>query len=147
MKLLDGQAGEDQGSEERNLYSSVLPHIAAAFSDMRKCPVTLILLAKCMCTLVCHENDKKNRIILIQENVVQTLAFYLDYYDYDDKFVLCCLELFHYILPEIKLKIVECLYGEETKLIQKLRRFLEDSRVQGTYYSQRVCLILNCNLN
>jgi hypothetical protein len=76
--------------------------------------------------------------MLIQENIIELICYYIEAYDFDEKLTLCCMDLFASVLTELKLKIVEHLYGEEFNMLIKLKKFLEESRVPGTYYTQRV---------
>lgn len=136
---MDDQVNQEGGvSEERKEFSQILPALVAIFTDTRNCPVTLALVAKCICTLISSDLDKKNRIIIIQEGIISSAVKYLDSYDFDEKLTLCCLDIISNLLSEIKLKIVDFLYGEELNFLTKLTRFLGESRVINTYYSQRV---------
>lgn len=138
LKILDGQSGEDGMTEERREITAIIPSLIQIFSDRRKCPISLTLACKSLCLLVSREGDKRNRIKLVEEGIVPIIGYYLEHYDFDEKLILCCLDLFSSVLPETRLKIVDYLYGDNHKLLDKLRKFLEETRVPGTYYSQRV---------
>jgi hypothetical protein len=139
LKSLVGQGGEEVSYEIRKQFTDILSYIANIFNDARKCPITLVISAKCLCALVAKDIDKTNKLILIAENVVTSISKYIEVYDYDEKVVLICLELFSLILPEIKLTLSEVLYGD-CRLVEKLKVFLNKTNVPGTYYSQRVNL-------
>jgi hypothetical protein len=139
LRTLVGSGGEEVSYEIRKQFTDLLSYIAAIFNDARKCPITLVIASKCLCSLVAKDIDKTNKLILIAENVVFSIAKYIELYDYDEKVVMNCLELFSSILPEIKLTLSEVLYGD-CKLIEKLKAFINKPNVPGTFYSQRVSL-------
>jgi hypothetical protein len=137
LKTLIGGSGEEVSYEIRKLFTDLLSYLAGIFNDARKCPITLVIAAKCLGALVSKDIDKTNKLILIAENVMPSISKYIEIYDYDEKVVLSCLELFSHILPEIKLTLSEVLYGD-CRLVEKLKVFLNKANVPGTYYSLKV---------
>lgn len=71
-------------------------------------------------------------------NIVPKLSVYLNDYDFDEKLLLCSLELFNLLVPDLKLKIIDYLYDYECNIMGKLKAILTTTGVPGTYYSQRV---------
>jgi hypothetical protein len=126
-------------TDERRELTQIITPLVQIFQDKRRCPSTLTLACKCLTFLVSRDSDKKNRIKLVEEGeIIKTIAEYLDLYDYEEKLILCCLDLFSYVLPEASLKIYDYLYGVQERLIVRLKKFLKCTDVPGTYYSQRV---------
>jgi len=140
LRLLNEQVGEDVGNnEERNAMNVIIPVLVEVYSDHRRCPITLVLAAKCLCAIVCKDTDKRNRIILMQEDIVPKLAVYLDHYDFDDKLLIVSLELFAYVIPELKAKINEYLSDiHGLNILNNFKQILNKTKAPGTYYSQRV---------
>jgi hypothetical protein len=125
-------------SEERKAFILVIPAFQKLFLDTRKSVVTLTICCKCLCCLVSKKCDEVFRKkLLFESDIVKVIKNYLDMYDYEEKFVLCCLDLFSYMISEQELNIVEYLYGS-TSLFNRLKKFFEPTGVPGTYYSQRV---------
>jgi hypothetical protein len=111
------------------------------FEDTRKSPLTVLHAGKCLCLLVKNESEIDHKIKLADEGgVVKVIKFYLEHYDFDEKLVLCCLDLFMYIMNEIKGKgIKELLYDDnQTGLMDVFIKFFGLPKVPGVYYSQRV---------
>jgi hypothetical protein len=126
-------------SEERKAFLYIVPPLITIFADKRKCPQTLTLCCKCLCLLLCKKSDEVFRKkIVFEGNIVSVIATYLDLYDFDEKLVLCLLDLFALVMNDSELLIVDHLYGYPDRLFDKLKKFLEPTNVPGTYYSQRV---------
>ena len=126
-------------SEERKAFLHIVPPLITTFVDKRKCPLTLTLCCKCLSLLLykkCDDVFKKK--IVFEGNIVSVIATYLDLYDFDEKLVLCLLDLFSLVMNEPELLIVDHLYGNQDRLFDKLKKFLEPTGVPGTYYTQRV---------
>lgn len=144
LRLINEQTGEDTtNTDERNSLNVLIPDMVEIYSDIRRCPTTLVLAAKCMCALVCKDTDKKNRKILIQEDIVPKLAVYFDYYDFDDKLLIISLELLSFVLPELKLKVNEYLSDiKGVNLLTNFKNILTKTKAPGTFFSQRVSILL-----
>ena len=141
MRLVNEQTGDDgSNTEERSVLYIIIPTLVSIYSDSRRCPSTLILAAKCLCSLVCKDTDKMNRIILIQEHIVSKLAVYLDTYDFDDRLLIISLELFSFVMPELKSKINEYLSDHVlgVNVLNSFKNILSRIKTPGAYYSQRV---------
>lgn len=144
LRLINEQTGEEgANADERNALNVLLPTLVEIYSDIRRCPSTLVLTAKCMCALINKDTDKKNKIILIQEDIVPKIAVYFDLYDFDDKLLIISLELFAFIMPELKLKINEYLSDiNGVNLMTNFKNILTKTKAPGTFYSQRVSIKL-----
>ena len=115
--------------------------ITNIFKDRKRCASTLILACKCLSILVSKDSDKINRIKLIEEaDIINIISQHLNYFDYEEKLVLCCLELFTLVLPEASSKINHYLYSHDVKFLETLMKFLTFTHIPGVYYSQRVKL-------
>ncbi len=134
-KESQGEGGVSDDSERRE-YSVIIDSLVKIFSNARNCPMIIILACKSLCALVSNENDYKNRLILIQNDIITKIGKYIDE-RYDEKMVLCLLELLLLVLPESKLTIVNILY-KESNLMEKLNGLLEGPGIAGTYFSIRV---------
>lgn len=116
-----------------------MTNLSNIFKDRRRPVSTLILACKCLSILVSKEPDKIGRIKLVEEvEIINIIAQHLNYFDYEEKLVLCCLELFSLVLPEASSKINDYLYSQDVRLLETLRKFLTATDVPGVYYSQRV---------
>lgn len=140
LKYINEQTGEEGANgEERKALSMMISTLVEIYADTRRCPMTLTLVAKCLCALIANDSDKKNKIILIQEDIVPKISIYFEHYDYDEKLLVTSLEILYFVLPELKLKVIEYLSGvHNVNLIKSFKNFLKDTKVPGTYYSQRV---------
>ena len=140
LKYINEQTGEEgANADERNALSSLITPLAEIYGDSRRNPTTLVLAAKCLCAFIVKDNDKKHKIIMIQEDIVPKISSHLENYDYDDKLVIISLELLTYILTELKSKINEYLTDVTgVNLITNFKNILKSSKVPGTYFSQRV---------
>lgn len=87
--------------------------------------------------MVSNEGDYKNKLILIQNDIITKLAVLIEA-RFDEKMLLCLLELLYLVLPEAKLTIVIYLYKEDVNLIEKLKNLLVGPGIAGTYFSIRV---------
>ena len=137
-------SGDDSGmmSDDRKAFIHIINPLITIFADKRKSPSTLSLCCKCLCLLVCRKSDDVFRKkILIEGNIISVIATYLDMYHFDEKLVLCCLDLFVLTMNEPELQILDYLYGYPCRLFEKLQKFFDYTGVPGTYYSQRVILI------
>jgi hypothetical protein len=134
-KESQGEGGVSDDSERRE-YSVIIDSLVKIFSNARNCPMIIILACKSLCALVSNENDYKNRLILIQNDIITKIGKYIDE-RYDEKMVLCLLELLLLVLPESKLTIMNILY-KESNLMEKLNHLLEGPGIAGTYFSIRV---------
>lgn len=132
--------GEGGGSDdsERKEYSTIIAVLVSIFSNARNCPTFIILSCKSLCALISNENDYKNRLILIQNEIISKIAKYLED-RFDEKMVLCLLELLLLVLPEAKLTILNYLYHKDN-LMDKLKNLLEGPGIAGTYFSIRVSI-------
>lgn len=147
MKNLTKESqGEGGGSDdsERREYSTIIGNLVQIFSNARNCPMIITLACKSLCALVSNENDYKNRLILIQNDMISKLSQYIEE-RFDEKMVLCLLELLLLLLPEAKLTIVNYLY-KETNLMEKLSNLLEGPGIPGTYFSIRVLFFFNIDI-
>lgn len=124
---------------ERREYSTLIPVLVKIFNNKRNCPTITILAAKTICTLVCHESDYKNKLILLQNNIIGTINNYIIQRN-EEKIVLAVLELLYLVLPESKLNIDNYLYGE-MQLMKTFMKLLEGPGYIGTYFSIRVFII------
>ncbi len=110
LKYINEQTGEEVTNvEERSTLSILISPLIEIFGDNRKSPITLTIIGKCLCNFVAKDSDKKNKIIMIQNDIVPKLAIIMDLFDYDEKLVIVALELLSLILPELKSKINEYL--------------------------------------
>jgi hypothetical protein len=129
----------DDASEERKAFIHIVPPLISMFADKRKCPQTLTLCCKCLCLLLCKKCDEVFRKkIVFEGKIVSVIATYLELYDFDEKLVLCLLDLFALVMNDPELPIIDHLYGFPDRLFDKLKKFLEPTSVPGTFYSQRV---------
>ena len=139
LKLINEQIGDEGSTEERNSLSLLIPKFVEIYSDIRRCPSTLFLAAKCMCALVSKETDSNNIKMMIQEDIVLKITIYFDYYDFDTQLLIISLELFSFILNELKPKINEYLSDiKGVNLMTSFKNMLNSTKVPGCYYSQRV---------
>lgn len=138
-KESQGDGGGSDDSERRE-YSTIIGALVSIFSNTRNCPILIVLACKSLCALVSNENDYKNRLILIQNEIVSIIAKYLEE-RFDEKMVLCLLELLFLVLPDTKLAIVKYLYNKEVNLMHKLSNLLDGPGIAGTFFSIRVCSI------
>lgn len=140
LKYVNDQTGEDgANAEERHALNILIGTLVEIYGDYRKNPTTIVLAAKCLCALVLKDNDKKNKIIMIQEDIVPKISFYFDYYDFDEKLMLISLELLSLVLPELKGKINEYLSDSTgVNILSSFKKILRPSVIPGTYHSQRV---------
>lgn len=149
IKLVNDYSGEDASKhEERNAITLLINTIIDIFKDNRRNPLTITIAGKCLCALICKECDKRNRIILMQEDIVKYISLYFtNYYEYDEKLTSVCLELFTFILPELKGKINDYLGDyNNVNLLNIFKNMLKSNSIPGTFYSQRVILyIFNVN--
>jgi hypothetical protein len=126
-------------SEESKAFIYIISSIMSIFVDKRKCPLTLTLACKCLCLLSCKKSDEVFRKkIVFEENILSVIGTYLDLYDYDEKLILCCLDLLGYVMNEPELQLTEYLYGNNDRLFERLKKFFEPTGIPGVYYSQRV---------
>jgi len=86
-KESQGDGGGSDDSERRE-YSTIIGALVSIFSNTRNCPILIVLACKSLCALVSNENDYKNRLILIQNEIVSIIAKYLEE-RFDEKMVLC----------------------------------------------------------
>jgi len=139
LKTVDEQSEANQGSGEKREYLNIMTNLSNIFKDRRRPVTTLILACKCLSILVSKDTDKIGRIKLVEEvEIIKIIAQHINYFDYEEKLVLCCLELFSLVLPEAASKIYEYLYSQDVKLLEILKKFLTATDVPGVYYSQRV---------
>lgn len=141
LKSLNDLVGEDNLlNEERNSFSMLLKPLVEIYADIRKNPTTVILAAKAICFLINKKGDKRNIIILIQEDIVPKIMSHIDNSDYDEKLLLISMELFIYIIPELKTKINEYLLSDlnGVNIIKSLKSLLKGTKVPGCYFTQRV---------
>jgi hypothetical protein len=133
--------------EEAYLRSFIKP-LLDIFKNKEKCPIILTLACKCL-ILLCSNKQENNinigdlfrKKILIEGEIIDRIADYLKEYAFDEKLVLCCLDLFSLIMKEIELPINDKLYGD-LKLYEILRDFLSNPKIPGLFFSQRVSLII-----
>ena len=129
-------------SEKKDLIELIHP-LKLIFEDHRQNPTTLLLVCKILCMLVKSNkkgDDQNRRIKLSESNILKTIGIYLDEYDYDQYFILCCLDLFDYVSTETH-SIKEILFNTKgTGLMDKFLKFLEKPKIPGVYYSQRVMI-------
>lgn len=125
-------------SEKKNMVNLIVP-LREIFEDPRRSPQTILLAGKNLCTLVKNESDILHRIKLADEgNLLKTISLYMDIYDYDEKLVLCCLDLFMYIMKELRSRLFDCLYAQGDGLMPMFIKFFSSPKVPGVYYSQRI---------
>lgn len=142
LKFIDEQSQGSHISGEKREYINIIASLANTFKDRRRSVTTFILSCKCLSILVSKDSDKINKIKLVEEaDVINIIADHLNNYDYEEKLVLCCLELFSLLLPEASSKISYYLYSPEVQLMNNLKKFLTYTDVPGVYYSQRVYYI------
>ena len=137
---LNDQTGEEGSiTEERNAYIVILKPLSDIYNDIRQSPLTLTLSAKCLCNLIIKKHDKKNKIILIQEDIISKISYYLEYYDFDEKLVITSLELFRLLSSELKSKINEYISDVNgVNMIRTFKNILKGTRVPGSFYSQKI---------
>jgi hypothetical protein len=141
LKTVDEQSEANQGSGEKREYINIISSLSNIFKDRRRSVTTLILACKCLSILVSKETDKINKIKLLEEvEIINIIAEHLSYFDYEEKLVLCCLELFSLVLPEASSRISHILYSQNVRLLDILKKFLTQTDVPGVFYSQRVNL-------
>ena len=136
-------------NETRNIINLISP-LRQIFEDNRQNPITLLLVAKCLCMLTKNDKYKVHRIKLIYEgNVLKTISEYLKKYNYNKNLVLACLDLIGYIIGETQNKLKEILYSDNHDgLMDRLLLFLEKPNVPGVYYSQLIMIkVLTLILN
>lgn len=137
MKSINDSIDENVISPERKAFIDIIPPLLAIFTDKKKSPITLTICCKCICFLIskkCEEVFRKK--VMFEGNIIYMITYYLNTYDYDEKLVLCCLDLFAFVFSEPELSINEHLYNNG--LFDRLKNFFEPTGVPGTYYSQRV---------
>lgn len=128
-------------SQERRAYTEIIPPLISIFCDKRNYITTLIIACKCLCLLVSKKIDEVFRKkVIFEGNIISVITNYLKLYDYDEKFILCCLDLFSCLMNDPELNIVEHLYNHG--LFDRLKGFFEPTGVPGAYYSQRVSNII-----
>ncbi len=131
-------------SEERKAFILIIPSLLKIFTDVRRSPTTLTLCCKCLCCLTSKKcDDVFRKKVLFEVNMITVISKYLEIYDYEEKFILCCLDLFSYVMNEHELNILEYLYGSESNLFNRLKKYFMPTGIPGTYYSQRVKFIIN----
>jgi hypothetical protein len=109
------------------------------FIDRRNCPTTLILASKCLYQLCSKASDKVFRKkIVFEGNIMEFITRHLEEFYFDEKLVLCCLELLGVLMNEPEIPLPEILYGKKLQLFNRLKSFLEPTGVPGTFQSQRV---------
>lgn len=142
LKYLNDQITEDGGNiEERVVMSSIISPLLDLLRDIRRNPMTLLIVSKSLGLLICKEIDKKNRIIMIQEEAVPVIYLVMDIYNYDDKLVMSCLETFSYLIPMLKSKMIEYISEENfggVNFLVLFKQILKPNRIVGAYYSQRI---------
>ncbi len=128
--------------EDRKTFITVIPTLIKILRDTSNNPMTLMLACQCLCCLISKKCDSVFRKkVIFEADIAGIISTYLAMYDYEEKFILCCLDLFSYLMCEVELDIMEILYGERCGLFNKLRKFLEPTGVEGAFYSQRVIYI------
>jgi hypothetical protein len=134
--------------DEPNLRSLIKPLLEIFINKDEKeiCPSKLILSSKCL-ILLCGNGgnnpaDLYRKKILIEGNIIDKIALYLKHYAFDEKLVLCCLDLFSLIMKEIEVPIEDKLYhNNDLSLYPILKDFLSNSKkkkLPGFFFSQRV---------
>ncbi len=139
----------NNNSETRNIINLISP-LRQIFEDNRQNPITLLLVAKCLCMLTKNDKYKFHRIKLTYEgNVLKTISEYLSLYNYNQSLVLACLDLIGYIISETQNQLKDILYSENHDgLMDRLLVFLEKPNIPGVYYSQMIMIkVLTLILN
>lgn len=148
IKLLNDTLDDDSTNEERTSLNIIIPSIVKVYSDIRKLPQTLIIAAKCLCLLVCKQTDKMSKKILIQEDIVAKISNFLQNYEYDLNLMITSLELFSYIMPELKSKINDYLLDNGgVNILNNLKAILLSTNSPGCFYPQRVSFYLYSGFN
>jgi len=126
-------------SDERKPLIHIITPLAMIFTDKRKSLSTISLSCKCLCLLAIKKSDDVFRKkIAFQSELINSISTYLEVYNFDERIVLCCLDLFVLIMNESELTLTDYLYGYPCLMFDKLKRFFEPTGIPGTYYSQRV---------
>jgi hypothetical protein len=127
----------------RKSLNSILSSLMGIYSNVKLCPINIILACKCLTVLTCSDIDKNNKTKILQDNVVDFIINYLD--NKDEKLVFCSLKLLMNILPELQETISEILYKNGT-LIPRLINILKGTGVAKCFYPiktvQSVIIIL-----
>jgi len=108
------------------------------YCDRRYCPITLTLASKCLYQLCWKKSDEVfKKKIVFEGKIMTTITNHLIEFDFDEKLVLCSLELLGKVMNEPEIQLTEFLYGKN-QLFNTLKKFLEPTGVPGTFQSQRV---------
>lgn len=119
----------------RKAFTNLLPTFVSLFSNHKLCPSTLSIICKCLCILTSNVNDKKNKKILIEDDIFFYINQYLD--TSFEKLLYYVITLTMNILIETKEVIGEVLIKNK-KLLPKLMQIVMGTNIPESFYSTKV---------
>ena len=105
--------------------------------------VKLQILGKCLVYLTKSPQDKTSRLTLIQEENLRVIFDYLERYKYEESFLIILFDLLDNLFDEMNNRLSEILYNQKWNLMGIFKKFLEPSKIYGTFYSQNVKFFFN----
>lgn len=121
----------------RKAFSNLLPTFVSLFSNHKLCPSTLSIICKCFCILTSSVNDKKNKKMLLEDDIFFYINQYLD--TSFEKLLYYVITLTMNILIETKEIIGEVL-GKNKKLLPKLMQIVMGTNIPESFYSTKVTI-------
>lgn len=109
-------------------------HLFRHVEDLSK----LIIIAKCLAYLTRSPQDKTSRLTLIQEDNLSIIFEYLIKFQEEESILTILFDILDNLFDEMNNKLSDILYSDRWNLMSKMKKFLEPSRILGTYYSQNV---------
>lgn len=134
---------ESTSGDERKAYCILLKPLCEIFGNLRHCPIKSILAGKCLILLSTNVDDQKNKLVMIQYNILNAISTHLT--SFDEQLIICSLDLLVSLLPATKQRIGEYLYtNPKYQIINRLFKLLRRPEISGAYHSARVILLRRC---
>jgi hypothetical protein len=123
---------------DRYRFMELIPQFLHLFRVKQEENAKLQIIGKCLAYLTKSPQDKTSRLTLIQENNLSLIFDYLNFFKYDEPMLIILFDILDNLFDEMNNKLYEILYEPRWNLMGILKRYLEPSRILGTYYSQNV---------